>query len=213
MGLGLIILESVLNRRNIEWLFHFTRVENLKGIFNNGLIPRDDINKNNLTSIFNDGYRFDNCEDANCLSVEFPNYKMFYTLCCNDPEAEWVVLVLDAKLIKDFDCAFCYRNAGSEEIYSIPVKERMGVDTFEGIFAERDSYPSREVLEIPDYYPTNPQAEILVFGTVPISYIKYAIFKNNNTLSRYVDVIPESVECTVDKDYFYPRSDYKHWRE
>lgn len=205
-------MDEILNRRNIEWLFHFTRAENLESIFSNGLVPREDINKNNIISIVNDDYRYDNCENANCMSVEFPNYKMFYTLCCNNIETEWAVLALDVELIKDFKCAFCYANAGSEEIYTIPLEERIGAEAFEDIFAERDKYPSRETLGIPECYPTNPQAEVLVFGIIPISYIKYVIFKNNYTLNKYKNLIPSSVECIVESEYFFGRCDYTHWR-
>lgn len=206
------LVKEILKRRNIEYLFHFTRVENLESILINGLVPRENINNEDVVGIVNDGYRHDDCEDANCLSVEFPNYKMFYTLCCNNPETEWAVLVLDAKLIKKFDCAFCYANAGSEEIYTIPIEERMGAEAFEDIFAERDVYPSRKTLAIPEYYPTNPQAEVLVFGTIPIIYIKCVIFKSKNTLKKYESVIPSSIKYTIDKEYFYGRSDNKHWR-
>jgi len=209
---GVSIMEEILKRREIDYLFHFTRGENLGSIFINGLVPREDINKDNLVGIVNDGYRYDKCEDANCMSVEFPNYKMFYTLRCNNPTTEWAVLALDAQLIKDFECAFCYANAGSGEIYTTPLKQRTGRKAFEDIFSERDIYPTRETLDIPKCYPTNPQAEVLVFGTIPISYIKYAIFENNAILNKYKPLIPSSVECIVNSDYFFGRSDYEHWR-
>ncbi len=69
---------SILEKRNIRNLIHFTRAENLLGIIENGLLPRDCLDAD--TCIFNDEYRYDQCEDAVCTSIEFPNYKMFFSL-------------------------------------------------------------------------------------------------------------------------------------
>lgn len=206
-------MDEIITRRNIEYLVHFTRVENLESIFANGLMPRAVIDEeDDIDSTFNDDYRYDDCGNATCLSVEFPNYKMFYTLCCDNPEVDWAVLVLDVQLINEFECAFCYANAGSERIYTIPLEERKGPDAFEDIFSEYDNYPSRQDLGIPSYYPTNPQAEVLVFGVIPISYIKGVVFKDEYTLNKYKDLIPKDIEGIKHKEYFYARSDYKHWR-
>lgn len=205
-------MEEILNRRNIQSLFHFTRVENLSSIFVNGIVPRGKLIKNDIVATVNDENRFDRCTNANCTSVEFPNYKMFYRLRRDNPETEWVVLKLDASIITDFKCAFCYSNAGSREIFNIPLMERMGEEAFENIFAERRQYYNRETLEIPDYYPTNPQAEVLVFGTIPIQYIKCVIFDDRYTLNKYKNLIPEGMEYTVDSDYFKWRHDFEYWR-
>ena len=206
-------MEEILRKRKIDWLMHFTSIENLKSIIKNGLVPRNTLKAKNIDSITNDYYRYDNCEGANCMSVEFPNYKMFYTLRCDNPGSEWVVLALESKLLSDFRCAYCYTNAGSQEIYNSPIEGRMNINAFKSMFDERKDYPSREVLNIPEYYPTNPQAEVLVFGIIPIEYIKYIIFNNENTLNRYKSIIPKEIECVVDDNfYFYGRCDYEFWR-
>lgn len=204
-------IKDIIKERNIEWIYHFTRVENLKSILEYGLIPRNEIDEEE--AIVNDDYRYDNCENANCLSVEFPNYKMLWSLRCDDKNADWVVLALDAKIIKKYECAFCYANAGSEEIYSIPLEDGMTAEAFEGIFADRDGYPSRSKLKIPDYYPTNPQAEILLFDTIPCKYIKRIAFNNEDILKKYKKIIPDDIEVVVDNDLFYPREDYKYWQK
>ena len=72
-------LNDFLCKNQIDTLYHFTRVENLANIINYGLVPRNIIESNNIDSHFNDEWRYDNCTDANCLSIEFPNYKMFHT--------------------------------------------------------------------------------------------------------------------------------------
>lgn len=209
-------MEQIIENRNIEWLMHFTIIDNLESILENGLVPRNTLSmleSIGVKPIINDDSRYDSCTDANCMSIEFPNYKMFYTLRCNNPSSEWVVLAFEAKIINDFKCAFCYHNAGDSEIFTIPIEDRMTKNAFEGMFADRNGYPSREQLNIPEYYPTNPQAEILVFGIIPSSYIKYAIFDSNNTLNKYKDMVPSQIKCIVNKDYFFGRCDNEFWKK
>ena len=71
-------MESFLKQNRIDWLYHFTRVENLPNILKYGLLPRETLEWNGIGSQFNDNYRHDCCLDAVCTSIEFPNYKMFY---------------------------------------------------------------------------------------------------------------------------------------
>lgn len=123
-------MERILNDRQIEWLVHFTRAENLPNIFKYGLLPRSILLFNDISSCFNDNYRYDNCENAVCTTIEFPNYKMFYPLRQNNPEVDWAVLLLDAQIICDFECAFCSTNAGSAAMYNITIKERKGKGIF-----------------------------------------------------------------------------------
>ena len=202
-------MKELLRQKNIKNIIHFTRAENLLGILDKGLLPRVALNEEE--SIFNDEYRYDDCENAVCASIEFPNYKMFYSLRCNEPETEWAVLILDASILLDFQCAYCETNAGSEAMYSIPLSRRMGVDAFLKMFTDISEGHRREDLDIPDNYPTNPQAEVLIFGEIPINYIKCIIFKDVSTLCKYKPYIPESIRTTVDRDYYYARKDYKHW--
>jgi len=64
--------------RRIDTLIHFTRLENLAGILADGILPRSAPGGQARRVIFNDGVRIDGHKDAVCLSVSFPNYKMFY---------------------------------------------------------------------------------------------------------------------------------------
>lgn len=36
-------IQDVINKRNIKYLVHFTRLENLDNILKNGIIPRNDM--------------------------------------------------------------------------------------------------------------------------------------------------------------------------
>ena len=201
---------SILEKRNIRNLIHFTRAENLLGIIENGLLPRDCLDAD--TCIFNDEYRYDQCEDAVCTSIEFPNYKMFFSLRSAHPNTDWVVLILDSSILLDFECAFCETNAGSEAMYETPLENRMGPHAFEKLFCPTSAGKNRADLFIPDHYPTNPQAEVLVFGCIPIRYIKCIAFDSHLTKAKYSPIIANRITAIVDRDLFYGRKDYRHWQ-
>lgn len=205
-------LETFLHERQIDTLYHFTRIENLENILFYGLLPRDTIKRNNIVSHFNDSWRHDKCSDANCLSLEFPNYKMFYKLRKANPHSKWIVLKLNIDILFDFKCAYCWTNAGDERVYNTSLQSRMSVDSLFDLYNNRSGYPKREETGIKDCYPTNPQAEVLVFDIIPIEYIDCIYFEYKDVLNEYLHIIPSNIYATINDDIFYGRSDYEYWR-
>ena len=203
-------MQTILEEKQIKFLMHFTRIENLRSILKCGLCPRKDLDMN--TCIFNDDYRYDRCKNAVCTSIEFPNYKMFYTLRHNNPDTKWVVLAISAQVLLKFSCAFCETNAGSEMMYNTPIEERMGKKAFLQLFKENSCGRCREDLHIPDCYPTNPQAEVLVFSKIPVEYIQYVYFDSECMLEKYCRYLPFNVQGVVNTNFFYGRTDYQKWQ-
>ena len=204
-------MQRILKERNIEWLCHFTQATNLDNILQNGIRPRSMLNENGTSISFNDQYRYDNCTNAICTSIEFPNYKMFYKLRCDNPEIEWAVLKIKASVLYDFNCAFCWTNAGDASMYNLPLEDRIGIPAFLHLFDNVEGYPVREISRIPDWYPTNPQAEVLVFDIIPIEYIDSIVFNNIKTYRKYANIIPENVGVSISDKLYAPRCDYKLW--
>ncbi len=204
-------MKRILKQRQIDRLYHFTQAENLSNIFNYGLLPRNILVNKKIHSCFNDEYRYDRCPNAVCMSIEFPNYKMFYSLRQNNPDIDWAVLQLDAQILCDYQCAFCWTNAGDATMYNIPLGERTGTEAFSGLFEDRPSYPQREELNLRDWYPTNPQAEVLVFGTIPARYITNVYFHNEQTFDRYKNDIPGCIAASINTKVFSCRNDWKSW--
>lgn len=204
-------MKRILKQKQIDTLYHFTRAENLENIFRYGIIPRESLDQSEIKSSYNDEYRYDGCLDAVCTSIEFPNYKMFYKLRKENPETDWVVLKLDATILCDFECAYCWTNAGDASIYNVPVEKRMGINAFLELFDDREGYPKREDLHINDRYPTNPQAEVLVFGTISMDYIGAIYFENDEDRQKYLDLIPDDISVKIYPKVFGPRDDWKAW--
>lgn len=204
-------MEQILNDRQIEWLLHFTQAENLSNIMEYGLMPRSSLELFGIKFLYNDYYRYDRCENAVCTSIEFPNYKMFYFLRCNNPDTDWVVLKLDAQIILDFDCAFCTTNAGNSNIYNKSIEQRKGKMAFLKLFEEIPNQPTRKKLGIEDWYPTDPQSEVLVFDTIPVQYIKSVFFKDKQAMEANIPFIPNEISCYINNDVFSYRNDWVYW--
>lgn len=204
-------MEELLKQRQIDRLYHFTQAENLSNIFKYGLLPRNILEDSTIPSCFNDDYRYDNCLNAVCMSIKFPNYKMFYRLRQDNSDVDWAVLRLNAQILCDFPCAYCWTNAGNSTMYNTPLEERMGTNAFLELFEDRPNYPKREELNIADWYPTNPQAEVLVFGTIPIRYIENVYFENRQTLVKYKEIIPNYINTAINSSVFKYRNDWEFW--
>lgn len=206
-------MEELLEERQVDRLYHFTRAVNLYNIFEYGLLPRGDLEEEEIDSEYNDEYRYDGCLNAVCMSIEFPNYRMFYKLREKNPDVDWAVLRLDAQILCDYKCAYCWTNAGDSTMYNTPLKQRMGKKAFLELFEDRPGYPKRKDLDIEDWYPTNPQAEVLVFGGIPVNYIDAVYFEDREVLAEYRADIPRGVKCSVGRNLFGWREDYKFWQK
>ena len=167
----------------------------------------------------NDPKRLDGYKEAICLSISFPNdllFSKFRYKYSGGNRSEWVVLLLDAKVLWELDCAFCQENAASNAARRIPLEKRKEPEALERIFIEvyrdikigdgikKEKIYQRQSMQIPDYYPTHPQAEILVFDQIPSDYIKEVHFYNETALEqwRYSNPRNDPPRLTVNQQYF-----------
>ena len=109
-------------------------------------------------------------------------------------DSGWVVLVLEGKILWELACVFCTENAASNAIRHVPLEERRKADVLESMFV--DSYGDikgkvyRRHLQTPTYYPTHPQAEVLIFDPIPVEYIQAVHFYDATVLEGWRDSNP-----------------------
>jgi hypothetical protein len=201
-------LGNFFEERNIKYLVHFTHWKNLKNILKFGLIPRIFLEENviriALSPIFTDNRRLDGVREANCLSVSFPNYRMFYSVS-NNYQDDWAIILLDLDVIRRHVCGFAIGNLASSGMRSIE-----GIRGAEQMFFD----PSlREQLNLPPHYTTDPQAEVLEYSVIPPAWIKEVHLKSSEHLDEVAEWDnPYNIDIRVDDRFFRPREDYNHWR-
>ena len=195
---------NILKEKEISKLVHFTKVDNLENILEYGIFSVELLNILSIGYIPSDNNRLDGKLEFISTSISFPNYKMFYKKRSDDYNTRWAVITIDPKVIIDkLDSEFYSTNAANG-IYSINYSPNTNNELRNMFYEEnRDS-------NIPSYYTTDPQAEILIRNNI----------KNNYFMSiETLEVIPKVKSLTLNShiDYnpnsslFSARCDYKRW--
>lgn len=206
-------IQNIIVARGIESLFHFTKVANLDSILRHGLLPPESCKQLALNTHANDMERHDN-QDAICLTVSYPNYRVFFPFRTKEPIEPWVVIELFIDILHKKRCAFNTTNAADASQSRLSFADRSTPKAFAAMF---DDYGNkkRESLGIQDKYPTNPQAEVLCLDPIPTDFIKGLHFDNHasytNYRNRYANKPKAQERIHYSNTYFAPRNDYAHW--
>ena len=176
-------IQNIVKNRQIPYLVHFTRLENLHSILKNGLIPRSIIDNapNNSplkTANVNDDIRVDYKTSFNCASISFPNSRMFYKYR-KLRGSGWVILLLRPKILWEKKCLFYPVNAASGTVSQLPMTQFSTAQALENMFAgERDQW-------LQPHDPTDVQAEVMIEGIIESNYIGICIFETKELANKY----------------------------
>ena len=177
-------IKAAIEARGINRLLHFTQLSNLESILENGLLTREQIREKRLNSAVSDSYRHDGYPNTTCCcSIEFPNHKMLYKTKQKKKGARWVIIVLDTNILLEKECAFYPMNAAKREFKNKNLNDFKGLAAFEVMFKEVVGSYSRKKNKFRDYYTTDVQAEVLVFGGIEPKYI-LGIYTDNTKYCR-----------------------------
>lgn len=172
-NLSSIKIKKICQSRGINYMIHFTKINNIENILKYGLMGRSDLNNRNINFLFNDHNRFDGIKNGICCSISFPNYKMFYSLRHRSSD-EWVIIRLSPEILYRKKCSFFPYNAASNLV------KRKEPYALEALFSDLpEKNIKRSDLNIPSYYTTDPQAEVIFHERIEPEYI-IDICKNNN---------------------------------
>lgn len=206
-------IRNLLVTRGVRSLVHFTRVENLETILRNGLVPRAGLGVRDF--LRNDESRADGYREASCMSVSFPNYRMFFFYQCKEKSANWAVLSVTPDILEKVPCLFFPANAASSTsrlLLDLDRESLMGLAGLERMFAD-DGAELRAKLGLPGAFTTDPQAEVLVFDRIdPPCFQGVRLLRRDEGLIRRVQSITPDLEVTVGGPVFGPRSDWEHWK-
>lgn len=213
-------IRHVVTRRSIRCLLHFTHASNLASIVEYGVLSRAECWCHKIKPRINDPVRLDYLQGYVPTSIEWPNWQLFYRyrkLARPEPDDNWAVLVIRPDIIWAHPCVFTSINASSYSQTSISMKTRGHPEYFEQLFGNeplRGRGIRREQLQIPDNFPTSPQAEVLVRDLVPPDRILRIVVYSELALRSIARGLPESATnlLKVNPAPFGRRSDWMHWR-
>jgi hypothetical protein len=206
-------IKRVISARKIKHLIHFTRLENVVGIFNHGLLSRAECQKLNLGSVNSDEFRLDSLETRTCLSISFPNYKMLYSKTNALTSPEYCLLFIRPRVLYKNHCLFSPGNAASASFKDAALGGGWNGIALEKMFNE--IYDIRSRSGIPDSYPTDPQAEVLLEGRILPCEI-FAIHVRTSSLEEKLvgelKWTPDIMNKTWgDAKFFNYREDVRYW--
>lgn len=165
-------LYNELVTRNIKYIYHFTRIENLDAILENGIVPRTSLDESGASYMYNDENRFENMEHCVCLSVGYPNH-YYLSRMANDLNY-WVILRLHAGLLFGQKNYYAKHNAATAS-----VNPAEGVEGFREMFSDSfvieraggEPLPFDRTDSVCGGFPTSVQAEVLAEGVIDPRYI------------------------------------------
>lgn len=172
-----------IRNHGVKFLYHFTKLDNIRSILRNGLLPVEMLNAFGIDYAGNDDGRFDGQLDTTSISLSFPNWKMFYSLRKQDESCKWAVIELSVNMLDEntFECYSTNAAKGSGEFKVYYGCEMFGNST--------------------DEFPEDPQAELLVKGRIDPKYIT-KIYVNDSESRDILRDIPKPVEIN---NYYFSR--------
>ena len=206
----------------LNCLTHFTRTDNLKSILQSGILPAR-ILENNKTFVSvqrNAAPLPPEWSGFVSLNLSFPDYKLFSDFN-NHVHSDWVILLVDPKVLSDFPCYFFPERAiniiNSAPLPHTCMSENQGFPDLKKLFKDRDDV-KRKDLDIPSFYPTDPTSEVLSGFPIAPSYITQIYFHSDYKFNQWVlhntefAMTQDRARWAVGLEYFSPRSDYPFWK-
>ena len=154
-------IRSAVEARGIDYLLHFTSLDNLRGIARYGLLARSEHPKFGVTPRYSGRYRLDSSDDAISVSICTFNERMFAAKRARSDHFEWIFLAIQSSVLWTQPSRFFWCNAARTEM----IEHRGRRDVlwaFEKMF-ERN--PEARVGLYPNQ-PTDQESEVQVMRSI-----------------------------------------------
>ena len=208
-------VEEQIAARNVRYLCHFTRIENLAGILCHGLLSVNELKRMSVEFNYNDQYRLDHRTDYISLSVAFPNYRLFFKnrSTSQTTESSWVVLILRPSVCWELPVLFCATNAASSRISRSDTRALEGSKAFRELFDDGDQGIQRSARGLTDDLTWDPQAEVLVPQHIPVEYISTIVFFDREFPEAKQHAQRREIRCVINQRLYGKRVDWLYWQQ
>lgn len=190
-------IQDIINSRNLKHLIHFTPLDNIKSILENGLYSRQYVDDNIEGAYYTDGVRADGMKEGTCLSISFPNDMMFSMKRRQArKEIEWGVVIVDASLMLELDCAFFPTNAALGDFRKYTIKSFKNPQALENVFCSNLKTSKQQITRasyLLDKDPTCVQSEVMVFEHISAEYIEGCVFNSDALRDQYSALYPNFI--------------------
>ena len=210
-----------LKKRNVKYLVHFTQIDNLLSILNNGIIPKLYLERNDINYKINDSNRYDEMEFGSCFTFSFPNYRMLYKIRKECDNRKYVILLINISVISSIKynhIAFFPTNVANSK-YKDRFHEFHGINAVKSMFSD-NQYENNKIPRFvsQSYYTSDPQAEIVISDVIGKSWIDKIICENDFEKRAVKKILKQSgnvnsIPVVEDKSLYAPRCDYEHWKK
>lgn len=161
-------LQQQVKDRGIDYLVHFTHVDNLPSIKRLGLLPRNVLIKLGIPHIALYPNRYDGTSGI-CLSVMYPNSSMLYHKRMEYGHDCWAFILVSPDVLWKNDCAFFAHNAACAMYRGINLDDLKTTDAFNAVFAEPQN-GSRRAMGLHSWCTTDLQAEVKAYKPISQDY-------------------------------------------
>lgn len=182
-------IKAFVESREVRHLVHFTQAIDVTSILRHGLLSRAAMDWMKIAYNQTDQFRLDGHRDASCLSISFPNHKMFsrkrQRLTYSGP---WAVLQIDPSVLWELDCAFYYTNAANHCFQTVQLSQLKTVAALGSMFGDVGRLQRNKMPGMKIYWTTDPQAEVLVFDRVAPRYITRIFLEEQEPDKRFLEM-------------------------
>ena len=213
-------LSKWLAKHQITELFHFSPMENLGGILNQGLVTILELKMSRTIFRANDHDRYDETGGI-CTSLGFPNYKLLYRAQL-ERSLEPVILRINPKALFTIPWIAVPTNAATKEMRGFlrqRARDLIGIEALTRMYVEEVAIPGnsparRSSLGLPDSYPTDPQAEVIFLERIPPHLIMSLCVPDDDIALKVSEIVQrEKRSLIIEKrpDLYKSRKDFQFW--